>query len=170
MIDLKIRKCTTDDIQEIHDIINEAAKAYGAVVPSHAYHEPQMTVDELLSETKRIRFYAAEADGRIVGVIGYEYVGEGVALIRHAYVKPNYQRRGIGSQLLKCLEALIENDGFVRKIIIGTYKGAYWALAFYQKHGYRFVADHDKVLRSYYDIPTVQRENSLALEKKIRQK
>jgi ribosomal protein S18 acetylase RimI-like enzyme len=162
---MKIRKCTDDDTPLIYEIINESAKAYKPVLPQHVYHEPQMSMKELLSEMKRIKFYAAVENDDIVGVMGYEFIKD-VALIRHSYIKPNFQRKGFGSRLLEHLEALIQKAD-PSKIIAGTYENAFWAIAFYQKHGYNLVEDHDAVLRKYYNIPAVQRENSVALEKKI---
>jgi len=162
---MKIRKCTDDDTRTIYKIINESAKSYKQVVPQHAYREPQMSMEELLSEMKRIKFYAAVENDEIVGVMGYEFIKD-VVLIRHSYIKPNFQRKGFGSRLLEHLEALVKKSG-LSKIIIGTCANAFWAIAFYQKHGYKLVENHDAVLRKYYNIPAVQRKNSLALEKSI---
>ena len=150
-----------EEIFTVLGVINVAARAYGRVLKPPVYHEPQMTLDEFLREASRIKFFVAELSGEIVGVAGYEYVGD-VALIRHVYVKPEHQRRGIGSALLKHLESLIRAEGRVRRLIVGTYRAAYWAISFYQKHGFRLVENPDAVLRKYYDIPDIQRENSTA--------
>lgn len=162
---MKIRKCTDDDTRIIYKIINESANAYKPVLPQHVYREPQMSMEELLSEIKRIKFYAAVEDDEIIGVMGYEFIKD-VALIRHSYIRPNFQRKGVGSGLLEHLEALVKKSGF-SKIIVGTYANVVWAIKFYQKHGYKLVENHDAVLRKYYNIPAVQRENSVALEKQI---
>jgi len=53
-------------------------------------------------------------DGEIVGIMGYEYVGD-AALVRHGYVEPSYQRMGIGSTLLKAVEEKIKSEGKVKK-------------------------------------------------------
>ena len=146
------------------EVINEAAKAYRQVLKPPVYHEPQMTLDEFLREANRIRFFVAEINGEIVGVAGYEYVKD-VALIRHVYVKLKHQRKGIGSTLLKHIESIIRIEAKTRRLIVGTYKVAYWAISFYQKHGYRLMKNPDTILRKYYIIPDIQRENSTALEK-----
>ncbi len=163
---LKIHALKKEEFLEVLKIINEAAKAYGTVLPPHVYKEPQMTFEEFLEEAKRIKFYVAKVGSEIVGVMGYEYVDD-VALIRHAYIKPNYQRRGIGTLLLKHLENLIKLENKVQKLIVGTYSLAYWALAFYQKHGYKILEASGNILRKYYRIPDIQRENSVALEKTL---
>lgn len=163
----RIREMREEDAAEALEVINEAARAYQEVLPPHVYREPQMTADEFMEERGRIKFFVAEAEGKIIGVIGYEYVGD-VALIRHAYVRPRYQRKGVGAALLNHVEEIILSEGRVGKLIVGTYRDAYWAIAFYSKHGYRLAADSNQILRRYYNIPDVQRENSVALWKLIR--
>ncbi len=98
--------------------------------------------------------------------MGYEHVGE-IALIRHAYVRPGAQRKGIGTLLLKQVEGAIISTKSAGRIIIGTYTGASWAISFYEKHGYRKSSNPQEILTKYYDIPEVQRLNSLTLEKTL---
>jgi hypothetical protein len=51
-------------------------------------------------------------------------------------VRTNRRKHGIGGPLLRHVDALTP-----RPILIGTWAGAAWAIAFYQKHGYRLLAD-----------------------------
>ncbi len=161
-----VRECVSQDIDAIFEVINEAAKAYKPVLPHDAYHEPQMPLEELKRELRRVRFLAYEDEGRILGVMGYEHIGE-IALIRHAYVRHEAQRKGIGTLLLKQVEDAIISTKRADRIIIGTYTGASWAISFYEKHGYRKSSNPQEILTKYYDIPEVQRLNSLTLEKKL---
>ena len=163
---VKIREFRNEDTSTVLRVINDSAKAYKSVLPPNVYKEPQMSLEEFLEEAKRIKFYVAEFEGKIVGVMGYEYVKD-VCLIRHAYIKLGYQRIGIGTLLLKHLENLIKIEGKTRKLIVGTYAKAYWAIAFYRKHGFNPVSDSDSILRSYYKIPDIQRKNSVALKKSL---
>ena len=126
-----------------------------------------MPMEELLQEMKRVAFLAYAENDETIGVMGYEYIGD-VALIRHAYVRPGAQRKGIGGILLKQIEDTIEKSGKTNRIVIGTYTAASWAISFYERHGYRKSADPQSLLTKYYDIPEVQRLNSLTLEKKLR--
>jgi GNAT superfamily N-acetyltransferase len=161
-----VRECDSTDTDVIYRVINEAAKAYKPVLPPGVYHEPQMSMDELLGELERVKFLAYTEQGRVLGVMGYEFVGE-VALIRHAYVLPKAQRKGIGALLLTLAEDAIAKSGWVRRIVIGTYAAASWAISFYEKHGYRKSPDPQTVLRNYYRIPEIQSLNSLTLWKDL---
>ena len=162
-----IRECSPRDLGVIFRIINEAAKAYEPVLPPHVYHDPQMTMDELQREMERVSFFAYEEEGHVLGVMGYEFV-EDVALIRHAYTRPESQGRGIGTLLLTRIEGTIANSNRATRIIIGTYTKASWAVSFYQKQGYKESSNPQELLVKYYDIPEVQRLNSLTLEKSLK--
>ena len=55
-----------------------------------------------------------------------------------------------------------------KPILVGTWKDASWAIAFYQKHGYSLVSDEekDRLLRCYWSIPARQIETSVVLVNK----
>ena len=84
---LMICKCQPDDAKRIYFIINEAAKAYEGVIPADCYHQPYMPMDELEREMKRMTFFGWEANGELVGIMGFEPIKD-VTLNRHAYVLP----------------------------------------------------------------------------------
>src|SRR6202166_2546584 len=99
-------------------------------------------------------------DGReLVGVMGIQKVQD-VTLIRHAYVRSGWQKRGIGAQLLAHLRGLTHHP-----ILIGTWADAVWAIRFYEKHGFRMigVADKDRLLNKYWKISERQKETSVVL-------
>ena len=104
-------------------------------------------------------FWVAEEDERLVGVMGIQDKGE-VALVRHAYVTPTMQRKGVGTRLLRHVEGLTE-----KPILIGTWADASWATEFYQRNGFRVLPSKDKdaLLRKYWSIPTRQVETSIVL-------
>ena len=72
------------------------------------------------------------------------------------------QRRGIGSKLLEHLTGLAETP----KILVGTWADATWAIAFYEKHGFKLVSpeEKDRLLQTYWDIPDRQIETSVVLK------
>src|SRR5205809_2217961 len=95
-----IRPCRDDERAAILAIVNAAAEAYRGVIPDDRWHEPYMTRSELDGEIEAgVAFWGYEADGALVGIMGMQEVGD-VDLIRHAYVSPRSQRRGVGSALL----------------------------------------------------------------------
>jgi GNAT superfamily N-acetyltransferase len=97
-----IRQCRLAEIEQIYTIINEAARAYDGKIPPDCYHQPYMPRPELEREMQRLTFYGWYENGVPVGVMGIEESKE-VTLIRHAYVLPQWQNKGIGSGLLKHL-------------------------------------------------------------------
>ena len=98
-----IRDCTDADIDTMSSIINEAALAYRGVIPADCWHEPYMTRAELLGEIAAgVRFRGWDDDGTLIAVMGLQTVCD-ATLIRHAYVAPAHQSRGIGGELLRSL-------------------------------------------------------------------
>jgi len=153
-----IRRCQAEDAGKIYSIINEAAKAYDGVIEADCYHQPYMPEEELEREMKRVIFYGWEVDGELVGIMGIEPI-KNVTLIRHAYVLPQYQNQGIGNRLLDHIKSLT----ITSTLLVGTWAAAHWAIAFYRKHGFNFIADKDKLLADYWDIPPHQIETSVVM-------
>ena len=83
-----------------------------------------------------------------------------VDLIRHAYVAPGGQRSGIGGALLRHLV-----DARTRRILVGTWAAADWAVSFYRRHGFELVAPERAaaLLEAYWTIPDRQVESSVVL-------
>jgi len=158
-----MRICQPSDTQRIYFIINEAAKAYEGVIPADCYHQPYMPRDELQREMKRISFFGWEVNGELVGLMGVEPVKD-VTLIRHAYVLPQCQRRGIASQLINHLKGLATTS----RLLVGTWTDAQWAIDLYEKHGFKLLPDKDELLKTYWDIPQRQIETSVVLGMEVR--
>ena len=155
-----IGRCSGGDFEKILDAINEAAKRYGGVIPADRYHTPYMSGDALRGEIDSgVVFYGYFDGDDLLGVMGIQDVKD-VTLIRHAYVMPKHQGKGIGSRLLKHLLALTD-----RQVLIGTWADASWAVSFYEKHGFRKVTHEEKerLLRKYWKIPERQVEMSVVL-------
>ena len=156
-----IRRCTEADLHRIFHVINQAATAYRRVIPDDCYHDPYMPLEELLAEMGEMSFFGWEESGELVGVMGYQPIAAppAVTLVRHAYVLPDCQRRGVGSALLEHLVGLATAP----RLLVGTWAAVSWAIAFYQRHGFRLLADGDLLLRTYWHIPDRQREVSVVL-------
>jgi GNAT superfamily N-acetyltransferase len=153
-----IRRCSPEDLERIYLIINQAARAYEGAIPADCYPHPYMPREELEEEMARMSFFGWEEAGELVGVMGFQPVRD-VTLIRHAYVLPRWQKRGIGGKLLNHLKGMVNN----RRLLVGTWADASWAIDFYRKHGFKLEKNKDELLESYWDIPRRQIETSVVL-------
>jgi GNAT superfamily N-acetyltransferase len=158
----KLRACGDGDVPNILDIVNAAAEAYRGVIPPDCFHDPYMGEDELRREIAAgVVFLGCEVDGELLGVMGLQPVRD-VDLIRHAYVRPDAQGRGIGAVLIA---DLLRRSP--RRILVGTWTDAQWALRFYERNGFvRISADRTAaVLGQYWSIPARQIAMSAVLER-----
>jgi GNAT superfamily N-acetyltransferase len=157
-----IRPCRDDERAAILDIVNGAAEAYRGIIPTDRFGDPYMAADELDAEIAAgVGFWGYEDDGVLVGVMGIQPVRD-VDLIRHAYVAPARQRGGVGAALLEHL-----TDGTSRRVLVGTWAAAEWAIRFYRRHGFALVNRERgaELLRQYWTIPERQIETSVVLAK-----
>ena len=155
-----IRASIEQDRPTILAVINDAAQAYKGVIPADRWHEPYMPPAELAQEIAAgVRFWVAEQNGRVIGVMGIQDKGE-VALVRHAYVATVLQRKGVGARLLKHVQGLTS-----KPMLIGTWRDATWAIDFYRRNGFTLLSDRDKnfLLQRFWSIPARQAETSVVL-------
>lgn len=160
MMGTVLRPCRGDETSIMLAIINAAAEAYWGVIPDDRWHDPYMGLDELRAELEAgIAFTGCEVDGALAGVMGIQPVGN-VDLIRHAYVLPAYQGRGVGTALIAHLLGRAE-----RQILVGTWAAASWAVGFYRRHGFELVPSEVKapLLRTYWTVSERQIETSVVL-------
>ena len=153
-----IEALSAKDLSIIYNVINRAASAYRGIIPEDCYHDPYMPEQELLRELQRVFFFGWRETDRIVGLIGMEKVMD-VTLVRHAYVLPEYQKMGIGTKLLDHVKQMTKT----KRLLVGTWADAVWAIQFYQKHGFKLMSDKDELLRKYWDIAQRQIETSVVL-------
>ncbi|WP_129647443.1 GNAT family N-acetyltransferase [Peristeroidobacter agariperforans] len=156
---MNIQPCS-HDLLPILSIINAAAEAYRGVIPPDCWHDPYMSLAELEQEVAAgVAFWGLEEDGVLRGVMGIQPVRD-VDLIRHAYVTPGLQRRGVGGALIKHLRQRSQ-----RRMLVGTWAAAGWAIDFYQRHGFVLVpaTETPELLRTYWAIPDRQIHTSVVL-------
>jgi N-acetylglutamate synthase-like GNAT family acetyltransferase len=158
-----IRRCRDDERDAILAIVNAAAAAYRDAIPADRWHDPYMPGEELDGELDAgVEFWGYEAGGELIGIMGIQPVRD-VHLIRHAYVRPDRQRGGVGGALLEQLATSIEGP-----ILVGTWAAATWAIDFYRRHGFEQVSTElkDELLKAYWSIPERQIETSVVLAKR----
>jgi GNAT superfamily N-acetyltransferase len=139
-----IRKLSSTDTDAVYEIINRAARAYKGAIPDDCYHEPYMPKEEMQREMSSMTFFGWEEQRRLVGVMGFQPVKD-VTLIRHAYVLPDHQRKGIGTILLDQLKQM----AMTKQLLVGTWADATWAIDFYQKQDFKLMPDKDELLMRY---------------------
>jgi GNAT superfamily N-acetyltransferase len=155
-----IRRCDNDDFETICAIINDGALAYKGIIPADRWKQPYMSGDELRHEIGAgVEFWGLEQVGELVGVMGIQKVQD-VTLIRHAYVRTDRQKQGIGARLLAHLRTLTSDP-----VLIGTWADASWAIRFYEKHGFQILSTEQKslLLKKYWSIPERQADTSVVL-------
>jgi len=155
-----IRRCRDDERMAILAIVNAAAEAYRGAIPGDCFHDPYMPPAELDSELAAgVAFWGYEQGGALAGVMGIQPVRD-VDLIRHAYVLPGAQGQGVGTALLRHLRGLS-----ARRMLVGTWAAAEWAVRFYRRHGFEQVSPKRKtaLLKSYWTVPDRQIETSVVL-------
>ena len=155
-----IRPCRDDELTTILTIVNSAAEAYRGHIPADRWHEPYMDMEELSGEIAAgVAFWGYDTGGDLVGIMGMQPVRD-VDLIRHAYVRPDHQRHGVGAALIEHLRLRS-----TRRMLVGTWAAAHWAIDFYKRHGFQLVSAEQKplLLKTYWSIPDRQIETSVVL-------
>ena len=158
---MRVRKSIAEDFEGILAVINDGAQAYRGVIPDDCWHEPYMPAADLANEIAAgVEFWVAEEEeARLSGVMGIQDRGD-VALVRHAYVSTERQKKGVGTALLRHVLGLTP-----KPVLIGTWAAASWAIDFYRRNGFTLLPESDKVrlLRRYWTISPRQIETSVVL-------
>ena len=160
---LSVRTLERADGPAAVTVINAAAAWYAEFLPPEEVEDPEMTAALWEDEAGRMTWYGAFAGDDLVGVMGLEYFDD-VALLRHAYVLPAWQRQGVAARLHGFIEPQVAD---VAKIIIGTYEANYQARGALEKGGYELSPDSRAVLRHYYRIPEDRLRTSVTYEKNV---
>ncbi len=134
--DVKIISSQAEDIDEILSLINNTNREwYRTIIPAEYWTEPFLTMDQLQKMSTSMEFYICRHNGAIIAVGSLGNRNETSAWIMLMYVQSAYQRRGIGSVLIKHMEQLAIERGYA-ECVLETDSKAEWAIDFYKKHGY----------------------------------
>ena len=126
---LAIRRLASGDRSEAVEVINAAARWYREFLPPEEMHDPEMDEAAWEAEARRMTWWGAFVGSTLVGVMGSEPIGE-VALLRHAYILPGHQRKGVASALVEFIEERLPG---VSRVIVGTYAANYKARGYWRR-------------------------------------
>lgn len=152
---IQIRQATADDLPEITCIFRDTIRS----VNSKDYSEKQIHLwssgaDDMTIWKDRIEnlyFLVAEMKGHIVG---FAYLKDGY-LLDGLYVHKDFQRRTIGSKLLRIIESRVSINGFeiIKSDISIT------ALDFFDSHFYEVEKKHKRNYKGLaFQIFTIYKE------------
>jgi ribosomal protein S18 acetylase RimI-like enzyme len=126
-----IRRAEPQDADDIGETFSKSMATLTFLPPLHTDEEHRRFMTEMVPVDHEM--WVAEEDGRVVGLaaVGAETLG-------HLYVHPDYQSRGIGSELLDKVK-LVHPDGFT----LWTFPHNEGACRFYERHGMHVSARGD---------------------------
>lgn len=136
MMNNTIRDYTPDDLQEVMHILDLNTPAYFAP-------EEAADLEHYLSQEREQYFVALSDTGAVIGAGGINYDrDQGLAKISWDLVHPEWQGKGIGTQLLQHRINILLRD-WNGAIIVRTSQMAY---PFYEKNGFIL----EEIARDYW--------------------
>lgn len=104
--------------------------------------------EKIRSYLSMSRCFTASVNDRVIGACVVQPLAAGVCELMSIAIRPDTQRSGIGSALLKWVIEHFRESG-AQKMEVGTGSFGY-QLRFYQRHGFRVTAvDTDFFIRNY---------------------
>jgi len=153
-----VRPARPEDAEAVQRVARETWKdTYTGLIPDEVQEHFLAQAYDLERLRRQMKpdhpavFYVAEADGRVVG---FAQLGPGAgeeAELFRIYVLPAYQRLGLGSRLLAATIAEWRRRSRSRafQLLVRVEQGNTRGIAFYEKHGFRFVAQQEHRLGEY---------------------
>lgn len=143
-----IERADVNDVPEIKQVLGETWRATYSSFLSQAtintvtsvWHSP----DRLAAETQNPLIFFGVArigDGAIIGLITMGQLSEDTVVLSRLYVHPQYQRQGIGSQLLQAGVTAFPTTRIVR---LEVEENNHSAHMFYHSHGFREVESKEE--------------------------
>lgn len=164
IIDIKFLKAEFNDLDEVENLYNDlcdflTTKDYNPGFRKGYYPTKQEALYFFESDT----LYVAKVDGKIVGSIAlthnpnaetnanlkYDETNYSDMLFIHIFVvHPEYQRQGIGTEILSFAEQCAREEG-VKVIRLYVCENNYVAIRSYEKSGFVYISKEDIGLSQY---------------------
>lgn len=132
-MEVKIDQANIDDAQEILALQQISYQKEAILYDDWTIPPLSQTLSEIMTECENNVFLKAQCEGRIVGSVRASF-DSGTCKIGRLIVHPDYQRKGIGSLLMKNIEALFYNANRF-ELFTGTKSADNMRL--YKKLGYK---------------------------------
>ena len=132
-MDLIVEQATVKDAPEILDLQRRAYLSEAAIYDEYGIPPLTQTLDEMLASFETQFFLKVRSKDRIIGSVR-AYVEAGTCFIGRLIVCPDAQNQGIGTRLMKEIEAVF---GQARRFELFTGHRSERNLHLYQKLGYR---------------------------------
>ncbi|MFX1369077.1 MAG: GNAT family N-acetyltransferase [Promethearchaeota archaeon] len=137
------------DLDEILSLINTLNREwFSKIIPKEHFQEPFLTRRQLDEMATYMDFFIHRKEGQIIAVGSFGSRDDETAWIPLMHVHSKYQRKGIGSALMRFLEDMAKSLNFTR-IHLETDSEAVWAVNFYRKQGYS-IFKKDKIPWGYH--------------------
>ncbi|MFW9925882.1 MAG: GNAT family N-acetyltransferase [Candidatus Thorarchaeota archaeon] len=135
-LSIEFETAEKSDLEDILSLVNTINHEwFSKIIPKEYYHAPFLTRKQLDTMATSMEFYIHRKKGKIIAVGSFGTRDKKTAWIPLMYVHSKYQRKGIGSSLMRFLEKKAKTLNFT-KIHLETDSEAEWAVSFYRKHGY----------------------------------
>jgi ribosomal protein S18 acetylase RimI-like enzyme len=134
-----IERATVDDVPMIKEVLRETWQdTYERLLPKAAietvtsqWHAPELLTEQIRNPDV---YFAIARDGKVVAGVITARENDDAIVVDRLYVRPQYQRRGIGLQLLESSYRAFRTAQTARLAVEAENRKG---IAFYAKHGFR---------------------------------
>lgn len=168
-----LRLATLDDVETLEPLIAESV--HGLQAHDYTLEQRNAAIGSVFGVDRQLirdgTYFVAEADGTVVGCGGWSRrktlfgsdqrggredamldPANEAARVRAFFVRPGYERRGIGSAIMRASEKAAAAEGFTRLELRATLTG----IPLYRAHGFSETEMSEIPLPSGRRLPTVQ--------------
>jgi ribosomal protein S18 acetylase RimI-like enzyme len=145
VMDYKIRQMLQEDIEQLQKVAKISWNhTYKGIIPpdiQERFLQTNYSDEMMVRRLEHSLMFVAECEGTVVGYANFSKVNEtGDAELSAIYLCPDYQGKGIGTDLL---QAGISHLSAVKAIYINVEKENKVGLAFYRAKGFVVVSEFD---------------------------